>query len=88
MTDIVERLRIAGDRVEGRPYSDMHEAADEIERLRADNKHWQTVASQGITIERELRAAVQRIDGINDNPAIYNPDIEAVVRGIYKRAGK
>jgi hypothetical protein len=38
-------------------------------------------------IER-LREAIQRIDGINDNPAIYNPDIEAVVRGTYKRAVK
>ena len=35
MSDIVERLRSAGDRDEGRPYSTMHEAADEIERLRA-----------------------------------------------------
>ena len=29
---------------------------------------------------KRLRAALERIDGINDNPAIYNPDIEAVLR--------
>ena len=35
MTELLRRLRAAGDRAEGRPYSDMHGAADEIERLRA-----------------------------------------------------
>jgi spore cortex formation protein SpoVR/YcgB (stage V sporulation) len=30
-------------------------------------------------IER-LRAALQRIDGINDNPACFNPMIEEVLR--------
>jgi hypothetical protein len=30
-------------------------------------------------IER-LHAALQRIDGINDNPACYNPMIEEVLR--------
>ena len=38
----------------------------EIEELRAE-------------IER-LRAALQRIDGINDNPACFNPMIEEVLR--------
>jgi hypothetical protein len=33
--DIIDRLRSAGDRDEGRPYLDMHDAANEIERLRA-----------------------------------------------------
>jgi hypothetical protein len=47
-------------------YDLMDEAANEIERLRAE-------------IER-LRAALQRIDGINDNPAIFNPMIEEVLR--------
>lgn len=32
------------------------DAADEIERLKADAAKWQEVASQGIQIERELRA--------------------------------
>ena len=27
-----------------------------------------------------LRAALRRIDGINDNPACYNADIEAALR--------
>jgi len=30
-------------------------------------------------IER-LQAALKRIDGINDNPACYNPEIDAVIR--------
>jgi len=35
MTDLVERLRGIGDRDAGRPFLDLHEAADMIERLRA-----------------------------------------------------
>jgi hypothetical protein len=57
MTDIVERLRNYTARA---VYSECCEAADEIERLRADNKHWQTIAAQGIKIERELRAEMLR----------------------------
>ena len=37
-----------------------------IARLQADNER--------------LRAALQRIDGINDNPACFNPMIEEVLR--------
>jgi hypothetical protein len=95
MTDIVERLR-------GTLTTALElEAADEIERLR---DHMRALANTSVErdtagifqgmwqaseqeVER-LRAAIQRIDGINDNPAIYNPDIEAVVSTIYKRAGK
>jgi len=43
----------------------MLEAADEIERLQKDNKHWQVVASQGITIERELRVEIERLRHAN-----------------------
>jgi len=50
MTDIVERLRDPG------VFVDRNEVADEIERLRAEIKQWQTLASQGIEIERELRS--------------------------------
>jgi hypothetical protein len=65
MTDIVERLRSAGDRDEGRPYSTMHEAAEEIERLleKIDNRdrmiamHEDFADSQRKEIER-LRAAL------------------------------
>ena len=38
----------------------------EIERLQKDNKHWQAVASQGITIERELRVEIERLRGENE----------------------
>jgi hypothetical protein len=34
----------------------------EIERLKADNKHWQTIASQGIAIEHELRIEIERLN--------------------------
>ena len=37
MTDIVDRLRAMGERNEGLPWSACHEAADEIDRLRAEN---------------------------------------------------
>jgi hypothetical protein len=68
---------------------------DIVERLRT----WSDIHRHGAIIGGDLmaeaadeierlREAIQRIDGINDNPAIYNPDIEAVVRTIYKRAGK
>jgi len=50
MTDIVERLRDPG------VFVDRNEVADEIERLRAEVKRWQALTSQGIEIERELRA--------------------------------
>jgi hypothetical protein len=60
----------------------------EIERLAslADDMGQTNIMNQ-IEIER-LRAkierltwALQRIDGINDNPAVYNPMIEEVLRG-------
>jgi phage major head subunit gpT-like protein len=49
-----------------RPYATTATQA-ENRVLRADNER--------------LRAALQRIDGINDNPAVYNPMIEEVLRG-------
>jgi hypothetical protein len=65
---------------------------DIVERLRF-MEHSASMAAAPVIKEaadeiERLREAIQRIDGINDNPAIYNPDIEAVVRTIYKRAGK
>lgn len=35
-------------------------------------------------IER-LRAALKRIDGLNDNPSVYNADIDAVLRDLEHR---
>jgi NAD(P)H-dependent FMN reductase len=95
MTDIVERLRAyntseldTSDDAAREHANLIDEAADEIMRLRDDltmaRADWNNTADE----VKRLRAAVQRIDGINDNPAIYNPDIEAVVSTIYKRAGK
>lgn len=34
-----------------------------------------------------LRVALKRIDGINDNPARYNPEIDAVIRGAFEQNG-
>jgi hypothetical protein len=92
MTDIVERLRATlldrdnfprMDSEKWLPVGLAKEAAAEIERLR--NLHKTAFDLDMDAKDREidkLRAAIQRIDGINDNPAIYNPDIEAVVRTI------
>ncbi len=58
---------------------------DIVERLRAlarefhqHRPHYNEAADE---IER-LKVALQRIDGINDNPAIFNADIEAVLRSV------
>jgi hypothetical protein len=86
MTDIAKRLHAATLDKDNFPRMDSErqvpvglakEAKAEIERLQADNKHWQTIASQGIAIERELRIEVERLrttlgylaDDI-DNPAL------------------
>jgi hypothetical protein len=67
MTDIVERLRAAGDREEGRPYSTMHEAADEIERLRellrgtGANRYWEARWRDADAEIERLTEALQRI---------------------------
>ena len=50
---------------------------DIVERLRTRTDPWCVEAAA--EIER-LRAALQRIDGINDNPACFNPMIEEVLR--------
>ena len=61
MSDIVERLRNPEPVPFGAPRSGLlDEAADEIERLRKDNKHWQAIASQGIAIEHELHSEIER----------------------------
>jgi hypothetical protein len=49
-------------------------------------KHWSRWSPQeckaAFHLIDKLHTALQRIDGINDNPAIYNPDIEAVLRSV------
>ena len=61
LTDILERLRAYNppDRVLGKKQSqiatDIAEAAAEIGFLRREVERWQTLASQGITIEADLR---------------------------------
>jgi len=56
----------------------------EIERLRArgPDRFYEIEAwcNQLEAANERLRAALQRIDGINDNPAVYNPMIEEVLR--------
>jgi len=70
--------------------SGLLEAADEIERLREVIRQRTFLLDQQMgtpceqirheqEIER-LRAALKRIDGINDNPADFNVQIEAVLR--------
>jgi len=71
MTDIAERLRDWQDYEPIKKFAsglppDLEEAVAEIERLQKDNKHWQVVASQGITIERELRVEIERLRGENE----------------------
>lgn len=88
MTDIVERLRrmsVHGNQTEA--ICAMEEAADEIECLASDRDRiaWEreqmrvSLAEYQAKCER-LRAALMRIDGINDNPAIFNEDIDTVIR--------
>ena len=66
MTDIVERLRNFGP-----DWTRQHNRGKPIP--------YEICTDAASEIER-LRAALHRIDGINDNPAIFNPDIEAVLR--------
>jgi len=80
--DLVARLRVfaAFD-------PDQAEAADEIERLRAlvrDNgtPRFNAVCKRAEKAEAEikrLRAALHRINGLNDHPARFSPDIDAVI---------
>ena len=50
-----------------------------------EHEDWSGVAFHVMREEKNrLRAALQRIDGINDNPAVYNPDIEVVLRAALK----
>jgi hypothetical protein len=52
--------------------------ADEIERIGS------IIVKRNAEIAK-LFAAIQRIDGINDNPAHYNPEINAVCDSILRR---
>jgi hypothetical protein len=60
--DIVERLRKQTMPEDvNRLWAERNEAAAEIKRLRAESKHWQTIASQGVAIERELLIEIERL---------------------------
>ena len=88
MSDIAERLRgNLDDGIKRHPSAIKLEAADEIERLRAALQEETECARQTDDVlakaeadNERLRAALQRIDGINDNPACFNMDIEMVLR--------
>lgn len=63
-----------------------------IAELRHEVDLWKSRTEQGSLIImanvakiEQLTAAIQRIDGINDNPAHYNPDINAVCDSILRR---
>ena len=67
--------------------AEKRELRAEIERLQASAlSAWEErdqYLEQNVKLKTEierLTAAIQRIDGINDNPAHYNPGIEAVIR--------
>lgn len=68
MTDIVERLRGAGDRDEGLPYSTMHEAADAITWLRVEieqqRKQWEDIWQRNVA----LLAEIERLCAITQMP--------------------
>jgi hypothetical protein len=80
--DLADRLRVNKEIL-------MLEAADEIDRLWAEIERlqgeieWRKLSKEAYS---EVRAAIQRIDGINDNPAVFNPEINEVCNGIL-RAG-
>lgn len=57
------------------------DANREIERLRGLSDAWADIERENHAEIERLRVALKRIDGINDNPARYNPDIDAVIRG-------
>lgn len=64
---------------------ELREARAEIARLTAYQNEtalaWTKLTESQEQEIAKLTAALQRIDGINDNPAKYNPDIDAVLRG-------
>lgn len=41
--------------------------------------------SARLRLVAKLQAALNRIDGINDNPARYNPEIDAVIRSAFEQ---
>jgi len=93
MTDIVERLRDWQDYEPVKMFAaemlpGLEEAAAEIERLRGENERlrghiYASNRPQPEDFER-LRNAIQRIDGINDNPAHFNKAINDVCNTILR----
>ncbi len=59
-------------------------AADEIERLQKENHQLRVWLADKARTNMELWTTLQRIDGINDNPACFNADIDAVLTSALK----
>jgi len=91
--DIVERLHVIREQLRTGALGQrevweewLTEAADEIGRLKADGDGllYEELMKATAGIAR-LTAALQRIDGINDNPACFNPMIDEVLREVLRR---
>ena len=60
-------------------------AARVAERLRTWPGAQHSIMLEAADEIERLLAALQRIDGINDNPACFNPDIDEVLRHVLRR---
>ena len=77
MTELLRRLRAAGDRAEGRPYSDMHGAADEIERLRA---HQDETAKAWTKLTESQEQEIERLAWSNADLTQKNARLRAALK--------
>jgi len=96
--NIAKRLRTSADQHAELGMSDLivkaREAADELDRLMAEARsesecwasaqRWHEKYKEAQAEIEQLMEAIWRIDGINDNMACYNPDINAVTDPILR----
>lgn len=59
-------------------------AKAEIERLEKENHQLRKTLADKVRTNIELLTALQRIDGINDNPADFNTEIDVVLTHVLK----
>lgn len=95
MIDIVDRINEIADRIASKNMlihaSQVRESAveisrqrHEIERLQKENHQLRVTLADKVRTNIELWTALQRIDGINDNPACFNVDIDAILNAVLK----
>lgn len=58
---------------------------DELQSLRAENKRLQTMLRAMREENERLTALLFRIHGLNDNPACFNPNVDAVLKDWLQR---